>query len=54
MSKLLAYIIKLSLVTAVFPNQLKNSLFVPVYKGGDKKQIIKSRPISLIFKILVS
>ena len=47
----LAYIFNLSLETGVFPDKLKTSRVVPVFKQGDNKLCDNYRPISLISSI---
>ena len=38
----------MSLTQETFPDQLKYSIIVPIYKNGDKSQISNYRPISLL------
>ena len=45
--KPLAHIFNLSLKTGVFPEKLKVSRVVPIFKAGDKKMCDNYRPISL-------
>ena len=47
-SKPLSIIINQSLVTEIFPNALKLSKVIPLYKKGDKQYLSNYRPISLL------
>ena len=49
--KPLAHIFNLSLKTGVFPDKLKVSRVVPIFKAGDKKLCDNYRPISLVSTI---
>jgi Notch-like protein len=44
----LTYIINRSLATGIFPDRLKFSEIIPIYKKGDKNLISNSRPISIL------
>jgi hypothetical protein len=44
----LAHIFNLSLTTGVFPNKLKKSRIVPIFKSGDPESCDNYRPISLL------
>jgi hypothetical protein len=44
----LAYIFNLSLNTGIFPNKLKTSRIVPIFKTGDAELCDNYRPISLL------
>jgi hypothetical protein len=48
LGKPLAYIYNISLKQGKFPARLKYSVVVPVFKSGDKMQIVNYRPISLL------
>lgn len=43
-----AYIVNLIFKTGVFPDQLKQSKVIPIYKKGDKTLITNYRPISIL------
>lgn len=47
----LASLINWSLECGVFPNIFKTAKVVPVFKGGDSKQIVNYRPISILSNI---
>ena len=47
-STLLTHIINLSLMTGVFPEQLKIAKVIPVYKASDTNILNNYRPISLL------
>ena len=47
-AKPLAHIFNLSLKTGIFPNKLKISRVVPIFKNGDKHLCDNYRPISLV------
>ena len=47
----LAHIFDLSLKNGIFPNKLKSSRVVPVFKSGDRKICDNYRPISLVSSI---
>ena len=47
-AKPLAHIFNLSLKTGIFPNKLKVSRVVPIFKNGDKHLCDNYRPISLV------
>jgi Notch-like protein len=44
----LTYIINRSLETGIFPDRLKFSEIIPIYKNGDKNLISNYRPISIL------
>jgi hypothetical protein len=44
----LAHIFRISLETGVFPNKLKTSRVVPIFKSGDHKKCDNYRPITLV------
>lgn len=46
-SKPLAHLCNLSFQNGTFPNKLKETVVIPVYKGGDKTLMSNYRPISL-------
>jgi hypothetical protein len=48
LGKPLAYIYNISLKQGKFPDRLKYSVVVPVFKSGDRSQIVNYRPISLL------
>lgn len=50
-TKPITHIINLMLCTAKFPQQLKDSIVIPIYKNSDKKDIKNYRPISLLNNI---
>lgn len=47
-SKPIAHICNLALATGVFPEALKKSIIIPIYKSGDRGIINNYRPISLL------
>lgn len=47
----LTYIFNLSISNGIWPKSLKVGIIKPLYKGGDKTQVINYRPISLISSI---
>ena len=44
----LTYIFNRSLITGIFPNDMKTAKVIPVFKSGDRLQFSKYRPISLL------
>ena len=44
----LKHLINLSLITGIFPNDLKIARVMPIYKSADKDQLKNYRPISLL------
>ena len=44
----LSHIFQLSLEQGIFPNNLKKSRTVPIFKAGDKRDVDNYRPISLV------
>ena len=44
----LAHIIKMSIVTGVYPDLLKIVKVIPIHKGGSSQEINNYRPISLL------
>ena len=46
--KPLTYLINLSFSTGIFPDKLKTACVIPLYKSGDKSEIINYRPVSLL------
>ena len=46
--KPLTYLINLSFSTGAFPDKLKTACVIPIYKSGDKSEIINYRPVSLL------
>ena len=50
-SKPLTHLINLSLTTGEIPQEIKESIIVPIYKDGDKKEASNHRPISLLNSI---
>ena len=49
--KPLTHIFNLSIVSGVFPANMKLSEVIPLYKKGSKDQMINYRPISLLITI---
>jgi hypothetical protein len=47
-SKPLSYICNKSIQTGVFPDHLKYAIVKPLYKNGDRSNILNYRPISLL------
>jgi hypothetical protein len=47
-SKPLAYILNISLTQGILPDRLKYSIMKPIYKNGDKAQILNYRSTSLL------
>ena len=50
-SKPLTHLINLSLTTGEIPQEIKESIIVPIYKDGDRKEACNHRPISLLNSI---
>jgi hypothetical protein len=48
LDKPLAYIYNISLQQGKFPDRLKYSMVVPVFKSGNRSQIVNYRPIPLL------
>ena len=44
----LTYIFNRSLITGIFPNDMKTAKVIPVFKSGDRLQFSNYRPISLL------
>lgn len=44
----LTYLLNLCLSSGIFPNVLKDSIVVPVFKSGERDSITNYRPISLL------
>ncbi|KAK2188245.1 hypothetical protein NP493_138g00000 [Ridgeia piscesae] len=42
------YIFNRSLITGIFPNDMKTAKVIPVFKSGDRLQFSNYRPISLL------
>lgn len=50
-SEVLSFLINLSFETGIFPNTLKHSIVVPIFKKGDPNVVTNYRPISLLSPI---
>jgi hypothetical protein len=48
LGKPLAYIYNVSLKQGKFPDRLKYSVVVPIFKSGDRSQVMNYRPVSLL------
>ena len=48
MVKLITLIINQSLETGIFPNAFETTKVIPIYKMGDKSNLINNRPISML------
>lgn len=46
----LTYICNLSFKTGTFPHNMKIAKVIPLYKAGDRHQLINYRPVSLLFQ----
>ena len=46
--KPLHHICNLSILHGIFPNELKIAKVIPLYKGGDCKQLVNYRPVSIL------
>ena len=44
----LTYIFNRSLITGIFPNDMKTATVIPAFKSGDRLQFSNYRPISLL------